>query len=56
MNALEIIDEHMIIRNTIGYDGIKDIEVYDLPDVLVFLKIVNNYMRMKNILDESKKN
>jgi hypothetical protein len=56
MNALEIIDEHMIIRNTIGYDGIKDIEVYDLPDVLVFFKIVYNYMRMKSILDESKKN
>jgi len=56
MNALDIIDEHMIIRNTIGYDGIKDIEVWDLPEVLAFLKIANNYTRMKNLLDESKKN
>ncbi len=56
MDALEIIDEHMIIRNTVGYDAIKDIEVYDLPTVLGFLKVVNNYMRMKNLLDESKKN
>lgn len=56
MNPLQIIDEHMIIRDTVGYDGIKDVELWDLPAVLQFLKIVNNYMRMQNLLDESKKN
>lgn len=49
MNPFEIIDEHDIIRETIGYDGIKDIELWDLPAVLQFLKIVYNYQKLKRI-------
>jgi len=51
MNALDIIDEHIIIRETIGYDGIKDIDVVDLPEVLKFLKIVYNYNKMVKLND-----
>lgn len=52
MNALQTIDEHIIIRETVGYNGIKDVEVYDLPSVLEFLKIVYNYQRMNRLINE----
>ena len=53
MDALNIIDEHIIIRETIGYEEIKDVEVYDLPEVLKFLKIVYNYQKMVNLENKS---
>ena len=46
MKALDIIDEHIIIRETVGYNFLKDIEVSDLPQVIDFLKILYNYNRM----------
>jgi len=49
MNALDIINEHIIIRETIGYDGIKDVDLVDIPEVLKFLKIVHNYNKMVKI-------
>jgi len=52
MKALEIIDEHIIIRETVGYDFLKGIEVSDLPQVIDFLKIVYNYNRMTQKLKE----
>jgi len=52
MNDLEIIDQHTVIRETVGYEGIADIEVYDLPQVLDFLKIVYNYQRMNRLIKE----
>ena len=53
MNGIEIIDEHIIIRETIGYDGIKDVEFWDLPGVLQFLKIVYNYQKMVNLVKQN---
>ena len=52
MNQLQTIDEHIIIRETVGYDVIKDIEVYDLPHVLQFLKICHNYLKMQSIKED----
>lgn len=52
MGALQTINEHTIIRETIGYEGIKDIELYDLPQVIDFLKIVHNYLRMTKIIED----
>jgi hypothetical protein len=49
MSDLNIIEEHIIIRETVGYDGIKDIDVFDLPEVLRFLKIVHNYQKIYNL-------
>jgi hypothetical protein len=46
MKDYQIIDEHIIIRETVGYDILKDIEVSDIPNVLKFLKIVFNYKNM----------
>lgn len=52
MNALQIIDEHIIIRETVGYDFLKDISVEDLPTVIEFLRVVDNYNRMTKKLKE----
>jgi hypothetical protein len=52
MNAIQTIDEHIIIRDTVGYDGIKDIEIHDLPSVIEFLKIVHNYQRMNHLINK----
>ena len=49
MSVLQTIDEHILIRETCGYDVIKDVEVYDVPSVLQFLKICQNYTKLKNL-------
>lgn len=49
MNELQTIDEHILIRKTCGYDAIKDIDVFDLPNVIQFLKICHNYQKIKNL-------
>lgn len=49
MNPLQIIDEHTVIRETVGYKLIEKIDVVDLPEVLKFLNIVWNYMKMVEI-------
>ena len=49
MNWWEIIDEHTVIRETCGYDMIKDVDVVDMPEVLHFLKICHNYTKMQTI-------
>ena len=46
---VKIIEEHIIIRETIGYDALKEIDVQDIPQVLSFLKIVHNYIKMNKI-------
>ena len=52
MSAIETINQHTVIRETIGYEGIKDIEIYDLPQVLDFLKVVYNYQRMQKLIED----
>jgi len=49
MNALDLIDEHIIIRETVGYEFLNDIELVDLPELMKFLKIVYNYKKLKTI-------
>ena len=49
MNALDLVEEHIIIRETIGYEALNDIEIEDIPEVIKFLKIVYNYNRMSNL-------
>ena len=55
MSKLQTIDEHMIIRETIGYDVISEFEIHDLPVVLDFLKVVWNYRKMCEIEKKLKK-
>ena len=49
MNALDLIDEHQIIRETVGYEFLNDVELCDLPELMKFLKIVYNYKKLKTI-------
>jgi len=50
MDELQTINEHMVIRDTIGYDAIKDIGLHDLPQVIRFLQIVWNYQKICKII------
>jgi len=52
MNQLQTIDEHILIRETVGYNVISQIEVFDLPNVMQFLKICDNYLKMQRIREE----
>lgn len=54
MDALDLIDEHIIIRETVGYEFLNKVEIEDIPELMKFLKIVYNYKRMNNI--ENKNN
>ena len=51
MKNLEIIDEHLIIRETVGYSILNKIDIEDIPEIINFLKIVFNYNKMKKLLD-----
>jgi hypothetical protein len=52
MSPLDQIDEHLIIRETVGYEFLNNVELYDIPEVMKFLKIVYNYKKIKRIEDE----
>ena len=43
MKDYDIILNHELIRNTVGYDFISDINLLDLPTVIDFLDIINDY-------------
>ena len=49
MTPLDLIDEHQIIRETVGYEFLNGIELCDIPEVMKFLKIVYNYKKIKSI-------
>ena len=49
MNEINIVEHHTIIRETIGYDGLARIDVEDIPDVMKFLTIIHNYMKLKKL-------
>lgn len=53
MNDLKIIEQHETIRETIGYDVIKTLDVCDIPEVVKFLKVVSNYNKIENLIKES---
>lgn len=48
-NTLDLIDEHMVIRETVGYDFLNKVDVVDIPEVIKFLKVVFNYAKMDNL-------
>ena len=56
MNDIDIVEEHFLIRYTIGYEIISEIDVFDIPEVLRFLKIVNNYNKMNEALKKEELN
>ena len=53
MNHIDIIDEHLIIRETVGYEVLNQVPIEDMPKVMEFLKIVYNYNRMKKVTGDN---
>ncbi len=49
MKDYETILHHELIRNTVGYDFISDIDLIDLPTVINFLEITLDYSKLDNI-------
>lgn len=47
--AIDLIDEHLIIRETVGYEFLNKVAIEDIPEVLKFLKLVFNYTKMKQL-------
>ena len=57
MKDIDIVDEHTLIRDTVGYEMISKIDdVFDIPEVLKFLKIVDNYNKMTEALKKEELN
>lgn len=54
MNPITTIEQHETIRNTIGYNLLSQIDLVDLPVVIDFLTVVNNYNNLKRIENERK--
>lgn len=54
MRPLDLIDEHQIIRETVGYEFLNSVELCDIPEVMNFLKIIYNYKKIKHIENEQK--
>ena len=53
MNPLDQIDEHEIIRETVGYEFLNNVELCDIPEVMKFLKIVYNYKKIKHLASKT---
>lgn len=55
MSNLKIMENHFIIRETVGYDVISKVDLIDIPPVMEFLKVVHNYKRMVRICQKKNK-
>lgn len=49
MSPLDLIDEHEVIRETVGYEFLNNVELVDIPEIIGFLKIVYNYKKINNL-------
>lgn len=49
MTHTDIVDHHLIIRETVGYEVLEQVPVEDMPVIMEFLKIVYNHNRMKRV-------
>ena len=47
--TIDLIDEHLIIRETVGYEFLNNVAIEDIPEVLKFLKLVFNYTKMDRL-------
>ena len=47
--TIDLINEHLIIRETVGYEFLNKVPIEDIPEVLKFLKLVFNYTKMKQL-------
>ena len=47
--TIDLINEHLIIRETVGYEFLNKVPIEDIPEVLRFLKVVFNYTKMDRL-------
>jgi hypothetical protein len=53
MNTLQIVDNAIAVKRAFGsFKILDDFEVYDLPAVIEFAKIVSNYLAMQEKINE----
>lgn len=48
----DLVYNHMIIRETVGYDFLNKVPLEDIPEVMKFLRLIFNYTKMKNINEQ----
>ena len=46
--TLDLINNHIVIRETVGYNFLNNIAIEDIPEVMEFLKLVFNYIKIKD--------
>ena len=49
MKDTDIIDHHQIIRETVGYEVLKEFPLEDMPRIIEFLKVIYNHQRMNRV-------
>ena len=47
---IDIINFNLVIRNTVGYEFLNQVELKDLPSLYEFLNIVYKYNMLNNII------
>ena len=54
MNELQIINNSIAIKETIGFKILDEFEVVDIPNVIKFCNIVYNYLKMSEVNEREK--
>lgn len=50
INFLDIVNEHVAIRKTTGYEILDKVSIVDMDQVIKFLIIATNYINMQEAL------
>ena len=56
INFLDIVNEHVAIRKTIGYEALDKVSIVDMDQVIKFLIIATNYINMQEALGNENSN
>ena len=52
MNELQIINNSIVIKETIGFKLLDEFDIIDIPNVIKFCNIIWNYQKMCKIKEE----
>ena len=56
INFLDIVNEHVAIRKTTGYEILDKVSIVDMDQVIKFLIIATNYINMQEALRNENSN
>ena len=48
----DLVYNHLIIRETVGYEFLNKVPLEDIPEVMKFLRLIFNYTKIKNINEQ----